>query len=109
MFQSPPISALQPCSGLDVSDGFALRHRYSSIKELRSSRYGAFKLSAQSGYNNSWKDDYSYKRDNTIGINYSIPLFTGFETEHKINAAKYKRQEELSVIALKIQGEVFQT
>ncbi len=81
-----------------------------SLQELRSSRYGAFNLSAQSGYNNSWNNDYSYKRDNSIGINYSIPLFSGFNTTHKISAAKYKREQEryaLDDIKSKIKNEVW--
>jgi TolC family type I secretion outer membrane protein len=81
-----------------------------SLQELRSSRYGAFNLSAQSGYNNSWNNDYSYKRDNLIGINYSIPLFSGFNTTHKISAAKYKREQEryaLDDIKSKIKNEVW--
>lgn len=127
MLKEPPkdrdLTALDDKDTLDKIIEQAIKERYevkvqeeninianSSIKELRSSRYGSFKLSAQSGYNNSWKDDYSYKKDNTIGINYSIPLFTGFETEHKINAAKYKRQEErhtLDEIKSKIKNEVW--
>ena len=82
----------------------------SSLKELRSTRYGAFNLSAQSGYNNSWNDDYSYKKDNSIGINYSVPIFTGFNTSHKISAAKYKREQErytLDDIKNKIKKEVW--
>ena len=81
-----------------------------SLQELRYSRYGAFNLSAQSGYNNSWNNDYSYKRDNSIGINYSIPLFSGFNTTHKISAAKYKREQEryaLDDIKSKIKNEVW--
>lgn len=66
----------------------------SSLQELRASRYGSFNLSAQSGYNNNWKPERSYERDNSISINYSIPLFSGFETSYKISAAKYQREQE---------------
>ena len=66
----------------------------SSLKELRASRYGSFSLAADSGYNNSWRPERAYNRDNSIGINYKLPLFTGFETSHKISAAKYKREQE---------------
>lgn len=65
-----------------------------TLRELKASRYGAFSLSAESGYNNSWKDSRSYNRDNSIGLNYKIPLFTGFDTSYKISAAKYKREQE---------------
>lgn len=66
----------------------------SSLQELRASRYGSFNLSAQSGYNNNWKPERSYERDNSISVNYSIPLFSGFETSYKISAAKYQREQE---------------
>ena len=66
----------------------------SSLKELRASRYGSFSLAADSGYNNSWRPERAYNRDNSIGINYKLPLFTGFDTTHKISAAKYKREQE---------------
>lgn len=65
-----------------------------SLKELRASRYGAFSLSADSGYSNDWKPTRSYNRDNSIGVNYRLPLFTGFDTSYKISAAKYKRDQE---------------
>lgn len=65
-----------------------------SLRELRASRYGSFSLSAESGYNNSWKPERSYTRDNSIGINYKLPLFTGFDTSYKIAAAKFKREQE---------------
>ena len=69
-----------------------------SLEELRSSRLGSISLSAQSGYNGSTKDDSSYKRDNSIGLNYRLPLFTGFDTSHKISAAKHKRQRERDLL-----------
>ena len=72
----------------------ALNAANSSLRELKASRYGAFSLAAESGYNNSWKDSRSYNRENSIGLNYKIPLFTGFNTSHKISAAKYKREQE---------------
>lgn len=65
-----------------------------SLKELRATRFGTFSLSAESGYNNSWKSDRSYSRDNSIGVTYHLPLFTGFSTSYKISAAKYKREQE---------------
>lgn len=65
-----------------------------SLQELRSSRFGSISLSADSGYNNSWKSERSYNRDNSIGINYRLPLFTGFDTSYKISAAKFKRERE---------------
>lgn len=72
----------------------ALNAANSSLRELRASRYGSFSLAAESGYNNSWKGSRSYNRDNSIGLNYKIPLFTGFNTSYKISAAKYKREQE---------------
>lgn len=81
-----------------------------SLQELRVSQYGSLSLSAESGYNNSWKDEYNYKRDNIIGVNYRLPLFTGFETSHKISSAKHKRQQErylLDDIKNKIKNEVW--
>ena len=65
-----------------------------SLRELRASRYGSFSLAAESGYNNSWKPERSYNRDNSIGINYKLPLYTGFDTSYKIAAAKFKREAE---------------
>ena len=65
-----------------------------SLQELRSSRYGSFTLSAESGYNNSWRTERSYNRDNSIGVNYRLPLFTGFDTSYKISAAEFKREQE---------------
>ncbi len=65
-----------------------------TLKELRSERLGSISLSAESGYNNSWKSERSYNRDNSIGINYRLPLFTGFDTSYKISAAKFKRAQE---------------
>ena len=82
----------------------------SSLNELQSSRYGAFSLSAESGYNNSWRSTRSYNRDNSLGVNYKVPLFTGFETSHKIAAAKYKREQErknLEAIKNSIRNEVW--
>lgn len=65
-----------------------------SLKELRAERYGSFSISADSGYNNSWKSEHAYNRDSSVGINYRLPLFTGFDTSYKIAAAKYKREQE---------------
>ena len=65
-----------------------------SLKELRAERYGSFSVSADSGYNNTWKSTRSYNRDNSVGINYRLPLFTGFDTTYKITAAKYRRDQE---------------
>ena len=65
-----------------------------NLRELKSSRYGSFNLSASSGYNNTWHNDHSYKKDNLIGIDYKIPLFTGFDTSYKITSAKYKLEQE---------------
>ena len=82
----------------------------SSLRELRASRYGSFSLAAESGYNNSWQPSRSYNRDNSIGINYKLPLFTGFNTSHKISAAKYKREQErynLESIKNRIKNEVW--
>jgi TolC family type I secretion outer membrane protein len=67
-----------------------------NLNELRSTRYGSFSLSAESGYNNSWKSERSYNRDNMLGVNYKVPLFTGFETSYKISSAKFKREQERS-------------
>ena len=72
----------------------ALNATNATLRDLKSSRYGAFSLAAESGYNNSWKSSRSYNRDNSIGLNYKIPLFTGFNTSYKITAAKYKREQE---------------
>lgn len=82
----------------------------SSLRELRASRYGSFSLSAESGYNNSWKSPRSYNQDNSIGINYKLPLFTGFDTSYKIKAAKYKREQErynLEAVRNRIKNEVW--
>lgn len=82
----------------------------SSLKELKASRYGSFSLSAESGYNNSWKPERSYNRDNSIGINYKLPLFTGFETSYKIKSAKYRREQErhnLDTVRNQIKNEVW--
>lgn len=65
-----------------------------SLRELRSSRYGSISFSAESGYNNNWKPERSYTRDNSVGLSYKLPLFTGFETSYKISAAKFKREQE---------------
>ncbi|MBQ8750342.1 MAG: TolC family protein [Alphaproteobacteria bacterium] len=81
-----------------------------SLQELRSSRYGTISLSAESGYNNSWNSNYSYKKDSQIGLNYRLPLFTGFETTHKIKATKLKRDKErlmLDDVKNKIKNEVW--
>lgn len=72
----------------------ALNATNATLRDLKSSRYGAFSLAAESGYNNSWKSSRAYNRDNSIGLNYKIPLFTGFNTSYKISAAKYKRDQE---------------
>lgn len=69
-----------------------------SLQELRSTRFGSVSLSAESGYNNSWKSERSYNRDNSIGLNYRLPLFTGFDTSYKISAAKFKREQERYVL-----------
>jgi len=66
----------------------------SELKNLKASRYGSFSLSADSGYNNNWRPNRSYTRDNSIAINYQLPLFTGFNTSYKIKAAEYKREQE---------------
>lgn len=81
-----------------------------SLHELRSSRFGSISLSAESGYNNSWKSDRSYNRDSSIGVNYRLPLFTGFDTSYKISAAKFKREQErytLEQIKNNIKNEVW--
>ncbi len=66
----------------------------SSLRELRATRYGSFSLAAESGYNNQWKAERSYNRDNSLSLNYKLPLFTGFDTSYKISAAKFKREQE---------------
>lgn len=92
------------------SQEMSLNAANSSLQELRASRYGSFSLSADSGYNNSWKDTRYYQRDNTIGLSYNLPLFTGFDTTHKISSAKYKREQErqaLEDIKNQIRNEVW--
>ncbi|MBP5698943.1 MAG: TolC family protein [Alphaproteobacteria bacterium] len=82
----------------------------SSLRELKASRYGSFSLAAESGYNNTWKSPHAYNRDNSIGVNYKVPLFTGFNTSYKISAAKYKREQErynLDAIRNNIKNEVW--
>lgn len=81
-----------------------------SLRDLRSSRYGSISLSVESGYNNSWNSTRSYNRDNSIGLDYKVPLFTGFNTHYKIKAAKYKREQErynLESIRNQIKNEVW--
>ena len=81
-----------------------------NLRELKASRYGSFSLSAESGYNNSWHSERSYNRDNSIGINYRLPLFTGFDTSYKIKAAKYQREQErynLETLKNQIKNEVW--
>lgn len=88
----------------------ALNVSNARLQELRASRYGSFSLSAESGYNNSWHSDRLYNGDNSVGINYKIPLFTGFNTSYKIAAAKYKRQQErhnLDAVRNQIKNEVW--
>ncbi len=81
-----------------------------NLRELKASRYGSFSLSAESGYNNSWRSERSYNRDNSIGVNYRLPLFTGFDTSYKIKAAKYQREQErynLEALKNQIKSEVW--
>lgn len=88
----------------------ALNAANSSLRELKASRYGSFSLSAESDYNNSWRSTRSYNRDNSIGINYQLPLFTGFNTSYKITAAKHRREQErynLDAVRNKIKNEVW--
>lgn len=92
------------------SQEMSLNAANSSLQELRASRYGSFTLSAESGYSNQWKSERSYQRDNLIGLNYSLPLFTGFNTTNKIEAAKSKREQErlqLENIKNQIKNEVW--
>ena len=46
------------------SQEMSLNASNSSLQELKSSRYGSFTISADSGYNNSWKDTRYYQKDN---------------------------------------------
>lgn len=81
-----------------------------NLRELRASRYGSFSLAAESGYNNTWHSTRSYNRDNSIGINYKLPLFTGYDTTNKIASAKYRREQErhnLDKIRSEIRNEVW--
>ena len=81
-----------------------------NLRELRSTRYGSFSLSAESGYNNTWHSTRAYNRDNAIGLNYKLPLFTGFNTSNKITAVKYRREQErynLDKIRAEIKNEVW--
>ena len=80
------------------------------LRELRASRYGSFSLAAESGYNNTWHSTRAYNRDNSIGLNYKVPLFTGFNTTHQIAAAKYRRERErhnLDKLRAEIKNEVW--
>jgi outer membrane protein TolC len=80
------------------------------LRELRASRYGTFSLSAESGYNNAWHSTRAYNRDNIIGLNYKLPLFTGYNTTHKIASAKYRREQErhnLDKVRAEIKNEVW--
>jgi len=81
-----------------------------NLRELRASRFGSFSLAAESGYNNTWHSTRAYNRDNSIGLNYKVPLFTGFETSHQIAAAKYRRERErhnLDKLRAEIKNEVW--
>lgn len=80
------------------------------LRELRASRYGTFSLSAESSYNNAWHSTRAYNRDNIIGLNYKLPLFTGYNTTHKIASAKYRREQErhnLDKVRAEIKNEVW--
>ena len=80
------------------------------LRELRASRFGSFSLAAESGYNNAWHSTRAYNRDNSIGLNYKVPLFTGFNTSHQIAAAKHRREMErytLDKVRAEIKNEVW--
>lgn len=76
----------------------AINQANADLRNLRASRYGSFNLSADSNYSNTWKYESSYKRDNQIGIQYRLPLFTGFDTKYSISATKKKRQRERYIL-----------
>ena len=72
----------------------SLNAAHANLQNLRSTRFGSFSLAAQSGYNNTWNAERSYNKDNSLTLNYRLPLFTGFDTSYKISAAKSKREQE---------------
>ena len=66
-----------------------------NVKAQKASRMPKVSFSAKTGVNDDWHHDNSYQYGSSVGVNISVPLFTGFSTTYKIKEAEYQKEQAL--------------
>lgn len=64
-----------------------------NVKVQKALALPSLSFSAQTGYEDDWHDKRSYKYGTTVGVNLSVPLFTGFSDTYNIKEAEYQEKQ----------------
>lgn len=64
-----------------------------NVKSAKSELTPSIKAVASTSYNDNWKTSNPYKKELYVGLNVSIPLFSGFSSVNAISRTKYGLQQ----------------
>lgn len=63
------------------------------IKIKKAAAMPKISLTAKTGVNDDWREHGAYQYASSVGVNLSVPLFTGFSDTYNIKAAEYQKQQ----------------
>lgn len=66
-----------------------------NVKAQKASALPKISFLAKTGINDNWRQDNLYQYSSSVGVNLSVPLFTGFSDTYKIKEAEYQKEQAL--------------
>ncbi len=66
-----------------------------NVKVQKAAALPKISFSAKMGMNDDWRKESLYQYGSSVGINVSVPLFTGFSDTYKIKQAEYQKEQAL--------------
>ncbi|MBO7243960.1 MAG: TolC family protein [Alphaproteobacteria bacterium] len=64
-----------------------------NVKVQKAAALPKISFSAKMGMNDDWRKESLYQYGSSVGINVSVPLFTGFSDTYKIKQAEYQKEQ----------------
>ena len=64
-----------------------------NVKNAKSELAPTIRATASTSYSDNWKESNPYRKESYVGLNVSIPLFSGFSTVNSISRSKYEVQQ----------------